>query len=430
MSSNTQVALNDYQQLMLRFSKLSAYNAVHAVAIEDKNADLSIWSQSINRVIQQLSIGYPEFSSSYRQVTYHPLTEPLELERRTIALEAHVEREMNYHFALNEFPLRFFIIDDQSQLYFSISYHHWIGDAYAIYRLIECILIDCKKITHPHLALQTVNIEDCFKQIYQKKTIFYRYFGILKCFFQFSRGFRTIPSDEQCLTSGCDFYFFDKEVTAKLLETCKSHDLTVNDFCVTLLAQLFGDFSQIERKKIKKKWFKPKRDRIIIAIISNIRRHSLQPLNHIIGVFLGFFYLSFKSPEVLSFQALSRIVRTKTQQAKQTHAAIKQYLLFDVQNKMWDRRAHKRSQYRLFNKNTPITVGISNMNLTKNDTLPLQNAHHYIRFSPTAMICPVVFNITTFSGCLSLGINYRKACYTPEQVIQFKNQFIMALNKL
>lgn len=428
--SNAQVALNDYQQLMLRLSKLSPYNAVHAVAIEDKHADLSVWNQSINKVIQQLGIGRPEFSSSYQQVTYHPLSEPLQLERRSIALETHVECEMNYHFAINEFPLRFFIIDDQSQLYFSISYHHWIGDAYAIYRLIEWILTDCKNTTPHHLALETVNIEDCFKQIYQNKTMLYRYFGLLRGFFQFSRGFRTIARDEQCLTSSCDFYFFDKEVTAKLLETCKIHDLTVNDFCVTLLAQLFGDVSQDERKNLKKKWFKPKRDRIIIAIISNIRRHSLQPLNHILSVFLGFFYISFKSPEVLSFQALSKIVRSKTQQAKQSHAAIKQYLLFNVQNKMWDRRTHKRSQYRIFNKNTPITVGISNMNLTQNDTLPLQNAHHYIRFSPTAMICPIVFNITTFSGCLSLGINYRKACYTSEQVTQIKNKFIMALNQL
>ncbi|OGV39203.1 MAG: hypothetical protein A3F46_08535 [Legionellales bacterium RIFCSPHIGHO2_12_FULL_42_9] len=423
MSSNA-ITLNQYQQLMRRFCHASAYNAVHAVAISvEEDTQLKLLN-SINAVINQLALGNPEFSSDNQNVTYIPSTEPVSLISRCIALDEHIEEEMNSLFANTEFPLRFFIISNQSQHFFSITYNHWIADGYALRRLVEAIFSHKKEQTVPELSLNAPSIEDCFKHIYQKRTFYYRYLGVVQSFFRFSRALRTDANNDECTDTGCYTHFFEREVFQQLADFCKVHNVTLNDLFMAILAQLFGRITQEKRTKIKSKFLKPRRDRLVIGVIADIRGSSQLSLREIFGLFLGFFYVSFKSPEKDSLPALAQRIGSQTKRMKSNFTAVKQFLLFKVQTSMWDNRKDKRRQYRLFSKNTPITVGISNMNLNKNEGVLWSAVHQYIRFSPTAMVCPIVFNLTTFNNYLSLGINFRKACYSPSEVEKIKNAFV------
>ena len=154
------------------------------------------------------------------------------------------------------------------------------------------------------------------------------------------------------------------------------------------------------------------------------------PLENTFGLFLGFFYVSFKDPERHGLNALCQIVHSQTERLKHTKAAVKQYLLFKIQKGLWDRAKTKKSQYRLFSKNTPITVGISNMILNENNDALQNGVDQYIRFSPTAMVCPMVFNLSTINGYLSLGLNFRKTCYSPMEAVCIKNKFVIAIDAL
>lgn len=429
MSSNS-IKLNHYQQLMRRLSQSSAYNAVHSVAIDYDQDTASKLQNSINAVIKQLALGNPEFSSDDQRVTFLPCVEPTPLETCFISLDEHINNEMNYLFASTEFPLRFYIISHQSQHYFCVTYNHWIGDGYALCRLVEAIFAHAQGLLVPQLTLKAPLIEDCFKHIYQKRTFYYRYLGVVQSFFGFSRAFRTDANNDECTDTGCFTHFFDKEVFQYCADFCKAQNITLNDLFMAILAQLFGRVTQEKRAKIKSKLLKPRRDRIVIGVIANIRGPSQLSLRETFGLFLGFFYLSFKSPEQSSLQALSQNIHARTQRIKHNYTAIKRFLLFKVQTTMWDGRQNKRRQYRLFSKNTPITVGISNMNLNTSEGVLLSAAHQYIRFSPTAMVCPIVFNLTTFNGYLSLGINFRKACYSPAEVLAIKNEFVRDVHRL
>ena len=428
--ANNAITLNQYQQLMRRISHSSPYNAVHTVVIDAfQDAELKLHN-AINVVINQLALGNPRFSSNNQEVTFIPCVEPVPLENRFTSLDAHIDQEMNYLFASTEFPLRFFIISDHSQHYFSITYNHWIGDGYAIRCLVEAIFSHLQGESVPQLTLKAPNIDACYKHIYQKKAVYYRYLGLIQTFFRFSRAFRTDTNNDECTDTGCYTHFFEKDVFEPLALYCKAQNITLNDLFMAILAQLFGRITEEKRAKIKSKVLKPKRDRIVIGVIANIRSPSQLSLRETFGLFLGFFYLSFKSPEKQSLPELSQLVSAQTKSMKQKYTAIKQFLLFKIQTKMWDKRSSRRRQYRLFSKNTPITVGISNMNLNKGEGVLLNAVRQYIRFSPTAMVCPIVFNLTTFNGYLSLGINYRKACYSPEAVLAIKNEFIREIQNL
>lgn len=424
----TAIQLNDYQQLMRRLAVYTPYNAVHTVLI-DKPIPEKILQLAILEVMNQLGIGIP-YWDCLDQVRFLPLVTSQLLLSQSIPLVQHLNEEMNRHFEEQDCPLRFFIIHNEQGFFFSITYNHWLADAYSVSRIMEMILLKAHHQTSASLTLEAPPLEACFKHIYRYKTAFYRFRAVGQTVIRFSSAFRTDMQDKTCTESGCLTHFFRPEVLTKLLQYCKTEQVTVNDLMIAILAKLFGEITQHRRYAIKGKRFKPKRNRIIIGVISNLRNRSQFSLDQVIGVFLGFFYLSFKSPEHDSLTELSQRVRKRTKRLKLSHADVKQFLLFKIQKFLWDKTAKKESKYRLFHKNSPITVGISNMVLTKREDLLSNYVNQYIRCSPTAMVCPIVFNLTTLAGHLSLGLNYRKTCYRDDEALEIIGRFIAAIDKL
>jgi hypothetical protein len=100
--------LNHYQQLMLQLSMDSPYNAVHAIPVNPSLHSAPALQNSINAILHQLGLGLPQFSSDTQQVTFIPLSAPIELHFRHAPLNQHAELEINHFFPLNACPLRFF----------------------------------------------------------------------------------------------------------------------------------------------------------------------------------------------------------------------------------------------------------------------------------------------------------------------------------
>lgn len=430
MMPDGRLALNDYQQLMVKMSVLAPYNAVHAVSMKNANVNLALLQDSIHHVINALGIGHPQLSADHQYVTFTPIQQRLPLVERIMALHQHVESEMNHRFAPNDTPLRFFMIYDNETLYLAVTYNHWIADAFAIGRFIESIFAHIHGEIRPELTLSTPQMNECFKPIYGKRAGYHRYLTVIQSALRFSRAFRTPISHVEQTESGNCSYVFEPAILKQLSQYCKTEQITLNDLFLTVLARLFGEITQKNRAMIQRKGLKPRRDRIVIAVISNIRRQSRFPLSNIFSLFLGFFYLSFRSPEQQSFHALSHKICSQTKRLKHNNMAVKQSLLFRVQNFIWDRKNNTLSQYRLFSKNTPITVGISNMDMRHTESALHNSINQYIRFSPTAMVCPIVFNLTTFNDHLSLGINFREACYTLAEATDIRDKFVREIHRL
>ena len=420
------IALNDYQQLMLKISKLSPYNAVHLVPM-DTTCDLLLLDKSIAKILHQVGIGMPVFASDHTVVSFLPSSPAVFLQHRSMSLLDHVATELNDVFSSQECPLRFFVISWGSQRYFSMTYNHWIADAHSIIQLMNAIFIDIKGLKIAWLTIKAPAVEDCYASIYRKRIVYLRCMRAMASLLQFSQAYRSELTHVESAASGCCYHAFPEGELSLLLKACKVQDITLNDLFVAVVARLFGQLTKERRKNIKSKLFKRRRDRIVIAIISSMRNQSSISLSNVFGVFLSFFYVSFKDPEQQSLTTLCQLVRRKTSRLKLKNTAIKQYLLFKVQSWWWDRASSNRSKYRLFSKNVPITAGISNMNLAQLDGVNQMMFDKYIRFSPTAMVCPIVFNMTTINDHLSLAISYRKACYTGADIEEIKTLFIKEL---
>lgn len=423
------LVLNDYQQLMLRITTLTPYNAVHAALIDSERYNLTQLHLIITELLHHLGLGYPQFTDNISKVYFLPLDTPIEIALRSIALQSHIAAEMNTPFAIDDLPLRFFIIVDRSQYYFSITYNHWIADAFSIIQLMETIfLMAIGQSPAGTLTMDVPVTEHCFQPVFKNRIFYYRYRNLISKMIQCSRAYRTKISPIESTDSGCIFHTLTPNEVTAVLAFCKMQQMTFNDLLIAILAKTLGEITATQRNTIKRKFLKAKRDRILISVITNIRPASKIPLQQFFGLMLGFFSIALKSPETYPLTTLCQQVSAKTKVIKQRHQMIKEYLLFKIQNKWWDRCKTTRSQYRLFSKNVPITAGISNMNLT--DNTGTQLFQHYIRCSPTAIVCPIVFSLTTLNQIMTLTICYRKACFTEEEAIDIKDRCLRQIGQL
>jgi len=419
--------LNDYQQLMHKISRLTPYNAVHAVKLKSKFADLHIdLEAAINLVLDDLDIGEPCFLT-HKKVQFKRLARLVPLQKSHYSLSEHTHLEINRMFLASELPLRFFLLTEQNQWYLSITYDHWLTDAFGIHQLINAILSYANNQKPVKLILSAPQMKTCYPSTYGYKAPYYRMRGFVQTMQQFSSAYRTPIYPTNDIETGVQAYIFEPKLLHLMKNYCKAENMSLNDFFIAILAQLFGKLSHEARAQCQQKRFKSKRDRIIIGVISNIRPQSHLPLEHIFSLFLGFFYLSFKAPERQTFEVLSQSIRTQTQHLKKHDAAVKQTLLLKLQNWLWDLKKKPQSKFRVFSKNIPLTVGISNMNMDTKTGLVANELEHYIRFSPTAIVCPIIFNLTTLNHHLSLAISFRKQCYTHEKIHWIFSAFISSI---
>lgn len=426
---NKDLMLNDYQQLMLRISDLVPYNAVHTVTfVQELNREQI--QEAVNRVVHSLGLGSPAFSEERQSVRFLPLDHPIPVTCLSYSLTEHTRVEMNTPFALHALPLRFFILTSESRSYLSVTYNHWIADGYSIIRLIDAIFLTLSAHALSPLTLQAPTMKTCFPNVYGKKILYYRLISLLKSIIGYSGAYRSPICDVESAISGCCYDVFADNVLPRLLQICKIKQITLNDLFITILAKVFGDLTLEQRKQLKSKFWKPKRERIVISVIANIRKQSSIPLTDTFGLFLGFFSIFMKQPERYSFEQAHHLVAKQTCKFKRHHTALKQSVAFKIQNKLWDKARSLHSKYRIFSKSVPITVGISNLSLN-GDLRPTSDLYNdYVRCSPTAIVCPIVFNITSQHEHLSLAITYRKTCYTDIEALAIRDQFIQCVQDL
>lgn len=427
---NKDLMLNDYQQLMLRISDLAPYNAVHTVTVKQDLSREQI-QDAVNEVVHYLGLGLPELAEDRQSVRFLPLDSLIPLTYRFYSLAKHTNIEINTPFALNAFPLRFFIVSFESRSYLSVTYNHWIADAYSIIRLVDAIFLILSE-THAlrSLTLDAPTMKICFPNVYGKKIAYYRLLSLLKSMIRYSGAYRNPIGDVESAISGCCYDVFTDNALPLLLQICKIKQITLNDLFITILVKIFGDLTLEQRKQLKSKFCKPKRESLVISVIANIRQQSSIPLTDVFGLFLGFFSIFMKQPERYSFEQVYHLVAKQTRKFKRQHTALKQSVAFKIQNKLWDKARSLRSKYRLFSKTVPITVGISNLSLN-GDLRPSSDLYEdYVRCSPTAMVCPIVFNITSQDDHLSLAITYRKTCYSDIEALAIKDRFIQCVQDL
>lgn len=432
--TKTKFPLNSFQQMMLKWNVLTPYNAGHVIHLSGE-CDLTRWEKMTLLTIQELKLGHPKLDENNQCVSFEPLNF-LRIETPLLTLDEHINVELNHVFLNNDFPIRFFIIYEKESYYFGAIYNHWLADSYAMRALLQRIFERYQKdgIELSPLRLDAPSIRSLFKRYLGRFPLFQGIKEFIKYPLYFQSVYRPKLNNPLNFQTGFDRCYLSKGLITQLYQYAKNNDVTINDLFLSALGQTFAKHTYKERAKQKRKKFRLfPRNRIALGTIVDMRHQLKNDLNDVFGQYLSNYTVILKSPDAPFDELLSDIAR-QTQKIKKTYKTIKNFASWDISLWIWKFLSSQKNKARFFNKNAPIMAGISNVNLTQSwigesNLATNDKIIDYIRISPTGLLLPIVFTITTLHQQLSLCISYRLTAFSNAEVEILRDRFIEFLSK-
>lgn len=424
------ITLNSFQQMMVQWNALAPYNAGHVMHLQG-TPDVERWKQSALKIIQELKLGIPQFLQNYKKVSFKAIT-TLFIEQPLVTLDHHIEAELNRPFLENDFPIRFFIIrSEPSTYYFGAIYNHWISDSYAMRALFQRIYLyyQTDELQLPPLTLHAPDF----------RSLFHRYIGrcawwdSLKACFQnlmhFQSAYRLKINHPLNLKAGFIRHELPAGLITKLIQFSKKQKISLNDVFLTALAKAMGEHTQLVRQQQKRKKFRLlARNRLALGTIVDIRHAAENELKSVFGQYLSQYTLVLKEPEQTSFTTLLKSISTQTQKIKKTFQTIKNFATWNLSLFTWNLASSQKSKARFFQKHAPLLAGISNVNLTPSWAGQEGDILDYLRISPSGVLIPLVFTLTTLHQQFSLCVTYRTTVFSREEINRICHSFTTYLN--
>jgi hypothetical protein len=428
------IPLNSFQMLMRKWCVFGPYNAGQVMHVRGE-PDVARWRRAIDLTLAALHLGLPQFSVDGKVVTFHPAPPP-EITPIEGNFDDAMSVEMNRPFAEMELPIRFFLAPQKDDTYFLAAvYDHWIGDSRAMRLLMQRFVQLYQGIPLEDLvplAFPKRSFLELFKSHLGRAPVFT---GVLESMKNLSRHFKACrinlgdPLDfsARCVSRELPIGLIDR-VRAR----AKADGGSVNDFFLAVLSRVMGRFTKPSRLAHRRHG--RTRDGVGLGTIVDIREAADESLAAAFGLYLSSYTIVLKQPEGRPADVLVKEISQHTARLKKTFGTVKSYMSLVVANHWWNFIPSEKNRALMFQKNVPLTAGISNVNLTHSwidspppGTMPL--VLDYRRISPTGPLIPLVFTLTTIGSRLSLYVTWRRAAFTDEQAQIIIDAFIQDLTE-
>lgn len=413
-TTSTNIELNFFQRLMWYWSQHIAYNAIHIVQLK-KTLDINEWKTRTLKVLHQIGLGHPSVRDD-GHVQWLPL-ETLTISRPQTSLSDTITHELNRPFKSDECPLRFFIVENDTHYDVGITYNHWIADAYAIRKLLQCITEEPP--TPISLTLNAPRFQSLFKAHLGllPRTLWLR--KSLSAMRLFYRAYRPPLGNPLNFHSQYVVETIPSELLQQIKHHAKQKKVTVNDLFCAIIAQLMGDWSAPLRYRKKRR-----RNRVAIGNIVDIRHAANVSLAHTFSQYLSSYAVVLDAPETKPINTLIEQVATYTTKIKQATTLVRHHYHFETALRYFGN--HPRRKMLFFYKHAPLAAGISNVNIDE----PWEGALNYWRVSPTGPLAPLVFSLTTFDNTLTVCLAYRTSAMDEKIAKTLCGQFCEQLQAL
>ena len=410
-------------------------------------ADLDRWRHAVEQTITEMGLGIPEIHKAGRAIAFKPVQD-VPVDCHTGDFHEFVNIELNRPFTDHELPIRFTVLprNDGSHSLLAI-YDHWIADSRAMRELMHRIWERYRSADGSTNLLPLTLKAPHFNELYRKHIGYlYRSMSLresLKNVIRHRKAHRMNLVDPRDFTSHMIYTPLPPGVITRLHAFAKAHGASVNDAFIAVLAQTMGEYTAAERYRPRRKKMHFTRDRVSLGTIVDIRDAAKQSLDQVFGLYLSSYTVLVDKPEKRDLAELMKAVAARTRKIKRNNGAVKLYTAFMTARLTWDLfpkigKGHLQGQ--LFQKNVPMSAGISNVNMTKSwvDEIPAGHRNgdkapvvlDYLRISPTGPLIPLVFTLTTIRDRLSLCCTYRTTAFTPERAQHVVNEFTRRLGEV
>lgn len=409
--------LNSFQQMMLNWEDLHPYNAVHAFELPYAVLPQRVREAIVN-TLEGLGVSAVEFDSARRRYDFHPSAGPPEF--RVVrcpgdaesALPEEFSSELNRPFPKGRHsPFRFFFIESaSSKPYLGVTYHHAVGDASSVSKILKKILLTVTSVDAPPPDLHLDLFPPRVGRLFASEVGFGRAGVLLKSLGRDWVKYKKchVPGywNEEDQEIGFGIYGMGCPVET-LKDMADEFGATVQDIIFAAMLEGIGKLVP-ERERAGRR-----RKNIALATAVDLRRHADQPLENTLGQYLGSYSVSHSVPDDVPFSRLVSDVAAQTNRVKEERSYFSHVWSFSVMAFLWPLmpRTAKRNYARwLF----PLMGAISNMNFS--DSYAEIGIRHYFRAASTGPIFPILVDITTVGDTYSLTAMYRKSAFSSSDI--------------
>jgi hypothetical protein len=424
--------LNSFQKTMLQWNDLHPYSAVHVVRIAGR-----LDEERLRKGIQSTlaARGLTNLSLDRARGAYHYEGGPAACEVRTIAgreaphsaLFAEVERQLNTPFVHAERfnPFRFFVAPAGDSYFLGLVYFHPVADAESVVLLLRELAEAGREGSAPTFSHALDRYPDSRAHLLRQhpKVVARRLLALPRQIHNLRRSCRTACRDAANMANRFTFFSLDPEILRWVVAAGKSWEVTVNDLWLALLLK---SLAPLAAGRLRAR----ARRAISAGCIVNLRSTLGVDSRRTFGLFLGSFTVTHEVPDGIELRKLARGVRQQT-------AAIKRHQLFlGTPMELGFARfmlkffsPERRTKF--YAKNYPLWGGVTNLNLNPLwNSEPDGNLLDYFRGVSTGPVTPLVLSVTTVRDRANIGLTYRSAVYSPDDVAGVKDRFLKELARL
>ena len=406
--------LHVFQKTMLLWDEIHPYNAVHVIRIP-LPFDLPRLTSIIQKQLEMYHLTGFTLDRTQKRFSYRGGPAAIDIkiieqkDETALALNNEVELQINTSFPTEGFitPFRFFVVREDRFFYLGLVYLHIISDAESIVYLIKSIVN----------TYMNNNTEDL--------SIPLRHYSLtLRHMLRFNlkhliSWLLTLPSYIADVRGSCRVNYTDIDnyhiaFSHVALEPSQFHTLvkaskrwgvTMNDI---LNAILFLSISPFASKRLSS----PRRKKISVASVVNIRKDLPIDIQRPFGLYLGSFMVSHAVPQAITLEHLAKDIHKQTAKIKRhklyLRSLIEQLLALTLIPHFSPKRQRK-----FYAKYYPLWGGISNVNLNSLwDQSMEETPIDYVRAVSTGPVVPLVFSLTTVNDTINVGISFREAVFS------------------
>jgi hypothetical protein len=420
---------NLFQASMLRWREQHPYNGIHVFRVQSA-LDRARLEDAINDVVGSLGVGRVDIDTANRRYEYASETARIAVDvlPQGRTLETEIERQLNLPFPPSGRidPLRFFALDRADRFDLGLAYDHVIAAGDSIVRLLKAI---ADRYAGHERATVMPGI-DRYPPTY--RSLFARHpFATLA-------GLRRIPAFVRTLRhayrpryphgDALDMSFLQCRIepagVERLRGAAKRWDVTVNDLVMALLIAALAPFTEARHAKSR-------RNELAVASIVNIRGDCGKRARAAFGQFLSSFIVAHRAPPGVALETLARDVGAAAARVKREKLYLQTLIAMGTGGLAW-RLLTREQRSRFHGKAYPVWAGMTSLNI---DALwpaapGLAPVPEYLRAGPTGPLVPLAVAVTTAAGRIELGLSFRRAAFTRDDIVKMAASMLTAVQAL
>lgn len=406
--------LHMFQKTMLLWDKFHPYNAVHVVRIPQP-LDLPRLTSIIQQQLEKNHLTGFTLDRTQKRFSYQGGTAVVDIkvveQKKEISavLDNEIERQINTSFPTEGVitPFRFFVVKEDHVFYLGLVYLHIISDAEGIVYLLKNIVNAHmnKNTADDHVSLQHYPFTLRHMLQFNLKHLMSWLLTLPSYIFDVRGSCRVNCSDIDNYNISFSHVTLEPSQFHALVKASKKWGVTINDIVIAILLLSIAPFAS-------KRLSLPRRKKISVASIVNIRKDLPIDIQWPFGLYLGSFMVSHTVPQGITLDHLAKDIHKQTVKIKKHKLYLRSFMEQLLALTLIPHFSPKR-QKQFYAKYYPLWGGISNMNLNSLwDQSIEKNRIDYLRAVSTNPVVPLVFSITTVNDTVNVGISFKEAVFS------------------